>query len=68
MEREDNQYHFASKRERLLAFVIISLTVISFFLHITVFTDILYKNFDSMTDNQTKIIERKIHFFQAKFF
>ncbi|UJR34306.1 hypothetical protein I4U23_021709 [Adineta vaga] len=57
MEREDNQYHFASKRERLLAFFIIFLTVISFFLHLTVFTDILYKNFDSIQNQtDTKIV------------
>ncbi|CAF1598503.1 unnamed protein product [Rotaria sp. Silwood1] len=44
METEVLSLHYASKRERFFAIIIFSLMLISFIVHLCVFSNILYKN------------------------
>ncbi|CAF0766672.1 unnamed protein product [Adineta steineri] len=54
MNRDGHQLYYASRRERLLALLILLLILMSFFLHLSSFADIMFKNFD-LANNQTKI-------------
>jgi hypothetical protein len=62
MNRDENQFHYASKRERLLAVTIFLLMLMSFFLHLCAFSDIFFRNLDYQQKNQTEIRSEKQYF------
>jgi len=59
MDQEDNGLHYPSRRERLLAITIVSLMMMSFFLHLSAFGNVVFKDLES-ENNQTEIKSRNL--------
>jgi len=62
MNRDENQIHYASKRERLLGLTIFLLLIMSFFFHLCAFGEIFFKN----NQMETKSI-KNISYFICQF-
>jgi hypothetical protein len=62
MDQEDNGLHYPSRRERLLAITIVFLMMMSFFLHLSAFGNVVFKDLES-ENNQTEIKSRNLSLF-----
>jgi len=66
MDQEDTGLHYPSRRERLLAVTIVLLMMMSFFLHLSAFGNVVFKDLES-ENNQTEIIKSRNLFFNLIF-
>jgi len=67
MDREESQFYYGSKRERLLGITILLLMLMSFFLHLCAFAEIFSKN-SEYENNQTEIKSKKKKFIVIRLF